>query len=69
MPDTDGGVVGGAGVLVAVLLVHDTAPSPTSATVATASRFILLCPTLQAVAWFPPSPTNSSADALMHPDG
>jgi hypothetical protein len=64
MPDTDGGVVGGdAVVLVAVLLlVHETATSPNSTTIAKASRFILLCPTPQAVAWFPPSPTDSSAD-------
>jgi len=56
MPDTDGGVVGGdAVVLVAVLLlVHDTATSPTSTTIAKASRFILLRPTPQTIAWFPP---------------
>lgn len=43
MPATDGGVVGGdTAVLVAVLLlVHDTATSPNSTTVAKASRFTL----------------------------
>ena len=64
MPDTDGGVVGGdAEVLVAVLLlVHETATSPHSTTIAKASRFILLLPTPQAVAWFLPWPTNANAD-------
>jgi len=67
VPDTDGGVVGGgdgAVVLVAVLmLVHDTAASPSTTIVAKVSRLIL--------SWIhpkpspgsrPPSPTNSDAD-------
>jgi hypothetical protein len=56
LTDADGGVGGGeAVVLVAVpLLVHDATTSPTSITTATASRFILLRPPPQAVAWFRP---------------